>query len=351
MANNQLFNEEKDDQMITEAIDTLTSNLVANLPVAEDTSVPVILNPQVTSPYFKISPSGDIYLGNYDGGQGVWWDAQGDTLHILGGLTVDHLDIPSTIVANSFHVDTDGNTWWGATTLVASTNYIKKDGKFMMGDANSWVDWDVTTVDTLTVKGTINATAGYVGASTALVYESTGINVGTTGHIRGSQTDYATGTGFFLGYSGGAYKFSIGSSTQFLTWDGTNLAMTGAVNHLAGTILYQSADTTRSTNGDAYGMRKEILLKQPGTYRIKFTLWGSDGADRNYGRIYKNGGAVGTERHNANTPTEYSEDLAFVAGDLVQLYSKRDPADAQNCSVGNFRIYVSQFDSSTVNTD
>lgn len=54
------------------------------------------------------------------------------------------------------------------------------------------------------------------------------IILGTSGYIRGGQTDYDTGTGFFLGYSGAAYKFSVGSSTGTkITWDGTALTVRG----------------------------------------------------------------------------------------------------------------------------
>lgn len=51
------------------------------------------------------------------------------------------------------------------------------------------------------------------------------ITVSSSGYIRGGQTAYNTGSGFFLGYSSSAYKFSIGDGTasNSLTWDGTNL--------------------------------------------------------------------------------------------------------------------------------
>jgi len=51
------------------------------------------------------------------------------------------------------------------------------------------------------------------------------INVTTVGHIRGGQTAYNTGIGFFLGYSTDAYKFSIGNPNgDYLLWDGSNLS-------------------------------------------------------------------------------------------------------------------------------
>lgn len=58
----------------------------------------------------------------------------------------------------------------------------------------------------------------------------TSITLGPTNFIRGGQTDYNTGTGFFLGYSGGAYKFSVGSSSgNRVTWDGTSLSIVGQI--------------------------------------------------------------------------------------------------------------------------
>lgn len=45
------------------------------------------------------------------------------------------------------------------------------------------------------------------------------------GFIRSGQTAYNTGTGFYLGNDSGTPKFSIGSTSNYLTWDGTNLGM------------------------------------------------------------------------------------------------------------------------------
>jgi len=57
-----------------------------------------------------------------------------------------------------------------------------------------------------------------------------GITLSAGGSIKGGQTAYATGTGFFLGYSGGAYKLSIGdSSSNYITWDGFSLTVSGHV--------------------------------------------------------------------------------------------------------------------------
>jgi hypothetical protein len=56
------------------------------------------------------------------------------------------------------------------------------------------------------------------------------ITLDSAGHIKGGQTAYNTGTGFFLGYSTDAYKFSIGNPAgSYLTWDGSALTVNGAL--------------------------------------------------------------------------------------------------------------------------
>jgi hypothetical protein len=60
------------------------------------------------------------------------------------------------------------------------------------------------------------------------------ITGGTAGVIKFGQTAYDTGTGYWLGYTGGAYKLSIGSSSKALLWDGTNLTLRGADLTLSG---------------------------------------------------------------------------------------------------------------------
>ena len=69
----------------------------------------------------------------------------------------------------------------------------------------------------------LSAIAADLGAMTAGT-----VTIDTAGYVRGGQTDYNTGTGFFLGYSGAAYKFSIGdASSNYLVWDGSGLKMSG----------------------------------------------------------------------------------------------------------------------------
>ena len=75
------------------------------------------------------------------------------------------------------------------------------------------------------------------------------VDTGTNGHLRGGQTTYNTGTGYFLGYHGTAFKFSIGNpSGDYLTWDGTNLVFTGSNTSVGLFGTAADGDVTISTD-------------------------------------------------------------------------------------------------------
>lgn len=48
-------------------------------------------------------------------------------------------------------------------------------------------------------------------------------------NVKGGQTDFNTGTGYFIGLAGGLYKLSLGSPTgNYLLWDGSYLTIKGS---------------------------------------------------------------------------------------------------------------------------
>jgi hypothetical protein len=74
-----------------------------------------------------------------------------------------------------------------------------------------------------------------VGSLSALTVNTGTLTVDTAGYIQGGQSGYNSGAGFFLGYSGGVYKFSIGNgSGKALTWDGSTFTLTGAAINIGG---------------------------------------------------------------------------------------------------------------------
>ena len=52
----------------------------------------------------------------------------GSTLAIAGALSASSLDIPDTTTADSFHVNTLGDVWWGATAIGSAIAKILKTG-------------------------------------------------------------------------------------------------------------------------------------------------------------------------------------------------------------------------------
>jgi len=100
-------------------------------------------------------------------------------------------------------------------------------------------------------------------------------------------------------------------------------------------------DTENGSNATSYEKVKETSLARSGTLRIKFDVRGHL-SGTGYGKIYRNGAAVGTERsNNTDTWVTFSEDIAgWSAADLCQLYTKHSAGGGAYSKVRNFRIYV-----------
>jgi hypothetical protein len=127
-------------------------------------------------------------------------------------------------------------------------------------------------------------TAGQIAAGTitaaelaaTITYTKT-LVISTNGLIRGGQTGYNTGTGFFLGYDTSTYKFSIGDggTSNFMTWDGSELVVRGNVsigNYTASTTeVLLAANTQRNSSSLTYTEVKKFNVNKPGTIRVYFT--------------------------------------------------------------------------------
>lgn len=115
----------------------------------------------------------------------------------------------------------------------------------------------------------------------------------------------------------------------------------------AGNVLYASMDTERTyiQNPPTWTKVKSYKLLKPGTYRIKFDLKIS-ASGYAYGKIYRNGVAVGTEQ--SETSTSYvtkSEDISgWSVGDEIQLYINTSNAGL-TAYTQNFRLYYQGYTS------
>ena len=115
----------------------------------------------------------------------------------------------------------------------------------------------------------------------------------------------------------------------------------GIPDAIAGDFLEASADLERNASPTTYTKKKEIRLGRAGAYRIKFDLNSGTAGEIAYGRVYKNGVAVGAEQSNDTTTyVTKSEDIGnWEAGDLCQLYVRRTSTAYINYW-RNFRVYT-----------
>ena len=152
-------------------------------------------------------------------------NAEFNNIVARGEITATTGAIGGFVIGSDYITDTANS--FGLASTVTGGN----DVRFWAGDtfanratADLRIYEDGSIIATnITATGAINATSGWIGSATALVYESQGINTGITGYIRGGQTGYNTGIGYFLGYSSGEYKFSVGNGTnKYLKYDPTD---------------------------------------------------------------------------------------------------------------------------------
>jgi hypothetical protein len=97
-----------------------------------------------------------------------------------------------------------------------------------------------------------------------------------------------------------------------------------AVKTFASDTLRAWNDAEKTTQATVYTKKKEMLLNDalPDYFRTRFQIHTTSTSDACYGKVYKNGVAVGTERSNTSTTyIEYTEDFNnWAANDLYQIY-------------------------------
>jgi hypothetical protein len=108
---------------------------------------------------------------------------------------------------------------------------------------------------------------------------------------------------------------------------------------IAGDDLVISNATERNSTSATYSKMKEVTVGHYGTLRIKFDMKCGGGWTA-YGKVYRNGVAVGTERSSASTSyLTYSEDISgWSPGDLCQVYGHVN-GGSEGVSIRNLNIY------------
>ena len=188
--------------------------------------------------------TGIIKSTNFDFG-GSDTDASGS---FMDAGTIFNLDNGS-LRSKNFYINQAGDAFFkGTLSAAAGTfagNLSAAGGTFAGQITVGGTDYNLSdTLNANTTKsqvglGSVSNLTPQNQAQTGLIAGTTitggGITLSDGGTIKGGQTGYNTGTGFFLGYDGtapnGAYKFSIGNaSSKGITWDGSALSIGGDVS-------------------------------------------------------------------------------------------------------------------------
>jgi len=203
------------------------------------------------------------------------WD--GSTLQVLGIIKAGQgswlgQENAVQITQNGIDVGSSGYIKGGATGYNQGSGFwLGYDGgayKLFIGNsAGQKLTWNGSA---LTVYGTIQAVGGYLGGSSAISIQSGGLDVGTTGWIRGGKTGYGSGTGFWIGYSGGTYKLDIGSDSKYMRWDGSTLTVKGTVyvdaGSVPGNLVGSGISAWNITSGTLMGIPVQSSSSYPYAY-------------------------------------------------------------------------------------
>ncbi len=123
---------------------------------------------------------------------------------------------PSTSTVSGDSMPSTGT--WGETRVWTTSPSVASVGQAVFQSTGTY---NPTTDQTTWVVPYLSNLK--VGTLSAIVTNTGTLVVDSTGYLRGGQTDYDTGNGFWLGYKSGTYRFSIGNTNNKLSYDGTSL--------------------------------------------------------------------------------------------------------------------------------
>ena len=185
-------------------------------------------------------------------------------LEIAGSITATTGSIGGWVITANDIKDVAGIVGLSSTVTAGD------DVRFWAGHATpSSAPFKVTEAGSLiatdaTITGVINATSGTLG----------NITLASGGNIKLGQTAYNTGTGFWLGDDSGTTKLSIGTSTQYIKFDGVDIGYSGSIFHeytagetiTAGKVVCTKGDTkTYPIKDSAYISSQEPTKNYNGT--------------------------------------------------------------------------------------
>jgi hypothetical protein len=201
-----------------------------------------------------------ILASGYAGGNGL--SSRICYARVAGNPTPYSATLP-TSGSSSFPSSGQSSSYWGfaATWSANDPNPSSTDSLYqsdgIYDPSSNVTNWSAPYISSLKV-GQLSAVSTNTGSLTVQGL----LTMNSAGAIQGGQTGYNSGTGFFLGYSSTTYKFSIGSSTQSLLWDGSSLTITGNIYGNGAAIFtgqnagvgFTTAITANSSNAADWGV-------------------------------------------------------------------------------------------------
>ena len=181
-----------------------------------------------------IGNNGDFFFGgdanNYIEWSGSVLTVKWDIEVADGSITAPKL-AASLVYAWEIVIDTSGEIRSGQTAYDTGTWFWLWDvawvKKFSIGNGTKWLKWDGSD---LTIRWNLYAESG---TFTWSISSTASLDIWSAWNIKGWQTAYNTGTGFWLWDDAWTKKFSIGNATNALTWNGSVLWIAWSITSTA----------------------------------------------------------------------------------------------------------------------
>lgn len=314
----------------------------------------------LTRLYATWTAAADTFVTNYELQWKVTTDSEYQSSVVSSGTVAAYI---SPVVSGvSYHVRVRSinllgaaSTWEGPDTIAASS------------DAST-VSASVDYADVTGTKPPADADKTKTAIESGTTVTTGSLTFDSGGHIKGGQTAYNTGLGWFIGYSGGAYKFSVGDpSGDYFAWDGANLYVRGdtAQFYVAGTdTTLKSADlgsqiTVSNGTAKAASKVKEIQIDGYGTVTCRVysqvVMGGTGlGATANLtAHIYINGvlehsfsaiGSFGSVSPPQTYEADVTHDISVTVGDKVQVYLSASNHQSVTSGTPTFNYYCHNLD-------
>lgn len=195
------------------------------------------------------------------------------------------------------------------------------------------------------------------------------ITINSSGFIRGGQSAYNIGIGFYLGYAGGKYVFSLGDPAgNYFCFDGTNFTSNGAVSvsslnipdtttansfHVdnQGNAWWGTNLATGLTTAPAYvkntGEAKFSNVIVSGAFNTSVLTYGQKMATAGTLMVAKSGGKLRSAVTTLTSPSTFDVDIEDPASGHLQLFSVGDILILQNATLINYVTVSSVSDQTT----